>query len=398
MRITWAGTFDPAFGRNRKLARLLELVGADVEQVRFELWAEDRVEEARGGKLRAAVKIVLVLPRLFVALLRSPAPDLYLVSYPGWLDAPVVAAVARIRRRPVLFDPFISLYDTAVVDRRLFAERSLVARVARLLDRWSLRSADLVLADTQAHLDYFGELAGRHLRAGGVLPLGADDSGVAPVPDAAREERLVVFHGTFVPLQGVATIADAAYLLRDDGVRIRMIGDGQDRAVLDARIADLGLSDLDRVGLLPLAELPGEIARATVCLGIFGASDKAGRVVPNKLYECVAVGRPVVTREGPAISTMFSPEEIVTVPAGDPVALAEAIRRLVADPERRESVAAAGHDAYVRRFHEAPLAQRLGEHLDARGRPRGRRRTAAGDGRRGASRRIAPTGRPLPGK
>jgi glycosyltransferase involved in cell wall biosynthesis len=364
MRILWAGTFDPAFARNRKLARLLDLSGTDVERVRFRLWADDRVDEARGGKLRAVLKMLTVYPRLAWTLLRTPAPDAYLVSYPGWFDLPLVALVARIKRRPVVFDPFISLFDTVIADRRMYGSGSLAARATHHVDRWSVRLADLVLADTQAHLDYFRELAPAGTFSGGVLPLGADDTVFAPTGTVGTEDDLVVFHGTFVPLQGVTTIAEAADHLRDDAVRIRVVGDGQDRDALLDRLRELGATNVEWVGLRPLATIPAEIERAAVCLGIFGTSDKAGRVVPNKLYECLAVGRPVITRDSPAIEAMFAPGEVVTVPSDDPGALADAIRRLLSDPDEREAVAAAGHRAYLERFHERTLVQELGRHLD----------------------------------
>jgi glycosyltransferase involved in cell wall biosynthesis len=92
---------------------------------------------------------------------------------------------------------------------------------------------------------------------------------------------------------------------------------------------------------------------------VFGDSDKAGRVVPHKLYESLAMGRPIVTRDGPGIRSLFSEGEVIMVPPADPVALADAIRALVDDTEHRERVAAAGHFAYQQRFHERRLAELL---------------------------------------
>lgn len=358
MRVVWTGTFDPSFSRNRKLARLLELMGAEVDVRRVRVWADDRVAEARSGKLRAALAMLTAVPRLAWTLARTPAPDAYLVSYPGWLDVPVVALFGRIKGRPVVFDPFISLYDTMISDRQMYADASVMARVARAIDRTALRLADVVLADTRAHLDFFEALSGQRATAGGVLPLGADDDVFVPQPSESVVDGLVVFHGTFVPLQGIATIAEAVRSSGDD-VRIRIIGDGQDRAVLDDGLKDVDPARVERVGLIPLDALPAEIGRATVCLGIFGMSDKAGRVVPHKLYECLAVGRPVITRDSPAIATMFEQGELVTVPAGDGVALARAIEELLHDPDRCAAIAAAGHRAYRERFHEDVLAERL---------------------------------------
>jgi glycosyltransferase involved in cell wall biosynthesis len=380
MRILWTGTSAPDFSRNRKLARLLELLDAEVDVRRVRLWDDDRIGAATAGKARAALRMVTVYPRLAWSLLRAPTPDAYLVSYPGWFDVPLVALVARLRRRPVLFDPFISLYDTIVSDRKMFADGSVIARLARSTDRWSLRLADLVLADTQPHLDFFDELAGGHTRAGGVLPLGADDAVFAPRPDAAPRSDLVVFHGTFVPLQGLGTIAEAAAAVGSRGVRVRIIGDGQDRDLLLGRLRERGASGVDWVGLVPLDAVPEEIAVATVCLGVFGASDKAGRVVPNKVYECLAVGRPVITRQSPAIESMFGEGELVTVPPGDPDALAAAILDLVGDTDRRATVAEAGRRAYRERFHEGVLARRLGEHLDRLVATAGARRRRARSG------------------
>ena len=55
--------------------------------------------------------------------------------YPGWFDVLLLAVLARVRRMPVVFDIFISLYDTVVSDRELAAPRSVLGRTCRLVDR-----------------------------------------------------------------------------------------------------------------------------------------------------------------------------------------------------------------------------------------------------------------------
>lgn len=365
MKVTWAGSFEPDFSRNRKLARLLSLIDADVDVVREQVWGPDRVDLASTGKAKALARLTIGVPRLVWRLLRAPAPDLYLVSYPGWFDLPAVWLAGKIRGRPVVFDAFISLFDTLVVDRSLYSPASLVGRVARLVDRIALRLATTVFADTKAHLAYFDVLSPGVLRKGAVLPLGADDSVFYPRPEVEIESKLVMFHGTFVPLQGVTTVIDAARLLESRGVRFVLIGDGQDRVTAESRIAEHGLANVEMAGLMPLANLPNRLATATVCLGIFGDSPKAGRVVPNKVYECLALGRPIVTRESEAIDEMLAREEIATVPPRDPEALAEAITAILEDRDLGERMARAGRDRYERSFHERALAETLGRLLRA---------------------------------
>jgi glycosyltransferase involved in cell wall biosynthesis len=363
VKVVWTGTFEPGFSRNGRLARLMELSGVDVTVIRQRVWDSNRVGVAVKGKRRAVFRALAAYPLLLWRLLWVPAPDLYLVSYPGWLDVPVVRLVAWIRRRPLVFDPFISLYDTMVLDRKLFTERSVSGRLALFFDRVSLRLADAVMADTEPHLRYYDSLSPGVREKGCVLPLGSVDEIFRPRDDVEPDPTLVVFHGTFVPLQGLATIVEAARLLEDEGIRFLIIGDGQDRPVLERLVDEHGLTNVNLIGLVPLDDIPRLVASGAICLGIFGSSDKANRVAPHKLYECLAVGRPVITRASEAVGSLFQEGEVVAVPPADPEALANAIRDLVTDPLRRTQIADAGHRAYRDRFQEEVLASTLHECL-----------------------------------
>lgn len=375
MTVIWAGTFDPAFSRNLKLARLLELIGAEVEVIQEDLWSGDRIALAGKPTSKVLWAAGIAYPRLLWRLIRGSRPDLYLVSYPGWLDVPFIRLAAWIKRCPMVFDPFMSLYDTMISDRGLRSPKSMLARLTRLLDRWSLRLADLVIADTGPQLEFYEQLAGRLRNPGLVIPVGTDDTVFTQEGAGSERGDLVAFHGKLVPLQGVTTIVEAAAILERDGIRTLIIGDGQDRPALDAALRRTG-AGVERRGMVPLVELPGLLGRASVCLGVFGRSDKAGRVVPHKVFDALALGRPVVTRDGEAIRSLFREGEVVTVPPDDPMALAEAIRGLFEDPELRGRVAAAGHAAYMERFHERALAPLLRIALDTALRSRG-----GGDGK-----------------
>src|SRR5207247_1826019 len=90
---------------------------------------------------------------------------------------------------------------------------------------------------------------------------------------------------------------------------------------------------------VPLASLPAELAAAAVVLGVFGASQKAAMVVPNKVWQAAAAGRPLVTRDGPALREVLRPgEHCVACPPADPASLAEAIGSLLDAPGFAESL------------------------------------------------------------
>ena len=114
---------------------------------------------------------------------------------------------------------------------------------------------------------------------------------------------------------------------------------------------------------MPLDQVPREIAAGSLCLGIFGTSAKAGRVVPNKLFECLAVGRPIVTADTAAIREAFT-DEVAVVPPGDAPALAEKIRDLLRQPGHLEALAARGHARFVEQFSAQALGRMLHGYID----------------------------------
>lgn len=360
--VVLAGTFEPSFARNRVIAALLERAGFDVRTVQRSVWGSQRYVLIDAPKARLAARALRAYVSLAWALARAARPDLIVVLYPGYFDMPLVAAIARIRRIPVVFDIFISLHDTVTGDRAMRSSTSFAGRLTRLVDRLACRSADIVLTDTPEHASFYSSLTGLPIERFRTLWLGAQDDVFSPRPGIEPTSRLVTFHGTFIPLQGIDTIVRAAKLVEADGIRVRLIGDGQERSRIEQLVGMLGPSNLELVGALPLTDIPRAIAESALCLGIFGTTPKAGRVVPNKLFECLAVGRPVVTADTPAIRSAFD-REVATVPAGDPTALADAMRELVEDPARLASLAEAGHDRYRRDYDEAALARLLSDHL-----------------------------------
>ena len=375
VRVLLAGTFDPEFARNRVVMSLLERAGFEIEIARRELWGRDRrllVDQPKWGLLRRGM---VAYPSLAATVARRRRPDLIFVPYPGYVDVPVIAPIARARRIPLLFDTFISLYDTIVEDRGLRSRRSLIGRATHAADTVACRLADLVLCDTPAHADYFAAATGVDRDRFRILWLGAQEDVFQPQPDIVPTPNLVVFHGTFVPLQGLPAIVRAAKLLEPEGVRFRIVGDGQERGVVEALVRELDAGNVELPGRVPLREMPREIAAASLCLGIFGTSAKAGRVVPNKVFECLAVGRPIVTADTPAVRDALA-GAVAVVPADDSNALAAEIRTLLADPARLTSLGAAGHERYRRDYSEEALGSLLASYVEELA---GRRATATSD-------------------
>jgi glycosyltransferase involved in cell wall biosynthesis len=286
--------------------------------------------------------------------------DAVVAGYPAQPDALPAKLAARRLGAPLIVDAMISLADTLGGDR---------GRVGRLgsgllagIDWQALRVADVVMADTTANADW---LATRFRIPRGrvrVVPVGAEASRfpAAPPPSGAPS---VLFYGKLAPLHGIETILAAARL---PGVPpIRIIGDGQLGGWLSAELSRDTPAGLSYTTWVPYEGLAGEIANASVCLGVFGTSDKASRVVPNKVFQAMAVGRPVVSADTPGLREVVRDGvEGLLVPPGDADALAAAIRTLASDADLRARMGATARERFLRIGHPERVAARF---LDAIG-------------------------------
>jgi glycosyltransferase involved in cell wall biosynthesis len=322
----------------------LRAAGVEVEERHLPVW-EGRADWRAGAGTVARIGLAELR-------LARPVPgdvDVVIVGYPGQPD--VAAARRAARGRPVVFNALVSLHETLVEDRRRFAPRSPAARALLALDRSALRAADLVVVDTEANAEFLATLAGLPRSRFEVCLVGAEDRLFRP-GWAPAEPWTCLFVGKLIPLHGLETILAAARLARD--VPFRIVGSGQ----LEPLLVDRP-TNLEWVPWVDYELLPQELQRAGCALGVFGRSPKAARVIPNKAYQALACGAPLVTGDTPgARELLTSGENALLVPPGDPDALAEAVRRLRDEPALAERIARAGRSTYERQASEPVLGAR----------------------------------------
>ena len=375
------GTYDRDHSANRLLRRALAGAGFAVEERHQALWEDTREKAAGYFAARSLAGLAVRWARAARRLVRGwhphGPPPLVVVGFGGQLDVLLAARFCR-PRAGLVFAPLVTLSETLVEDRQVFPAGGARARLAAALDRASLRAADVVLADTAAHAEYLVELGAEPSRIAvwhfGVEPEFTTPATRPPVPGQ------VLFYGRYLPLHGIDTIVDAAGLL-GQRARFVLIGSGPERPRLEAAAARRGTHVTWR-GEVPLAVLRDELAAASVALGVFGAGRKAAMVVPNKVYQAAAAGRPLVTRDGPALREVLEPgTHCLACPPADAAALAGAVGQLLATPALGERLGAAARAHVLSRFGAEQVAACLGAILAERlgARPdRGTRGAAAG--------------------
>ena len=157
-------------------------------------------------------------------------------------------------------------------------------------------------------------------------------------PDG-RPPHLVIAVGRLARHKGFDYLLRAAHILysREVDVVVELVGDGPERAALQALAQDLGIADRVRFrGWLPFPEARAAMAGATV---LVHPSDGLGDGLPNVVREAMAVGTPVIGSDVAGIPDALGDECGVMVPPRDAGALADAIERLLGDEPTRRRIA-----------------------------------------------------------
>jgi glycosyltransferase involved in cell wall biosynthesis len=371
VKVCYWGTYDSGYPRNVTLIAGLRKNGAEVVELHEPLWRSTREKLARASAGWFAPGLILrwlgIYFRLGLRLFGERGVDCVVVGYSGHFDMFPAWLLCKLRGVPLVFDAFLSLYEAFVFDRPAIKRGSPKARLLWLVDKHSCALADTVLMDTDEHIKYFCAEFGLRPALFRRSFIGASEDRYFPRPAPSEKNPFTVLHfGRYIPLHGLKYIVRAAAELQADGVRFRFIGDGEELESTLALARKLGLKNSEFIEFMPPDELVGHIAAADVCLGVFGDTEKASRVIPNKVYEAMAMRRPVITGKSPAADELLTDgENCLLTPMADAGALAAAVRRLKADPALAERLAEAGHRLYLERASARALGAELVEIIKA---------------------------------
>lgn len=237
--------------------------------------------------------------------------------------------------------------------------------VERFGERPALSGADLVAAGSEPVAEQAVRLGADPARVL-IVPTGVDPAsltgavaGGSAHPDLA--DRFVVgWVGSFRGFHALERLVDAMADL--PGTTLLLIGDGPERATIEARAAARGVA-VRATGTVPHAELGRHLAAMDVAAVVADAGAPF-HYSPLKLAEYLAAGLPVVVPAVPTITERVAEgRDALIVPPGDTGALRDALRRLRDDPVLRERLAAGASataasfswDAQVARVRDALL-------------------------------------------
>ena len=308
---------------------------------------------------------------------RCGPADAVVVSSPTFFSIGAAWLLARLKRARLIVE-VRDLWPAIFVELGVLTNR----RVIRLLERLELaayRAADEVVVVSEGFRE---NLISRgvppdkvHTIRNGVSldrfdPEAFADPAVRAHLGAHPGDCLVLYAGTHGISHGLPGIADAATRLGGEAVHFAFVGEGSDKPRLQRRVKALGLDNVSLRPGVPHEEVPALLAAADICLVPLRDVPLFSTFIPSKMFEYLAAGKAIVGALDGEAAQILTEAGAVVVPPEDSVALADAIRALADDPERRQLMGKQGRAYVEQRFNRAALAREYRKILDTAGGPR----------------------------
>lgn len=355
MEVCFFGTYEKDYPSNRIIIKGLRKNGINVKECHVSLWEKYRNKH---GKFLNPFSLMTLFARMVWAyfqlaweyLAKHRRSDTVIIGYIGQLDIIFFKFLSMFagKKPKLVFVPLVSLYDTAIVDRNQARKGGIFAKILFNVDKISFRLADIIILDTNEHIRYVSSLFNIDAAKFKRVWVGADNEVFYPVETNETSGKFTaLFFGKFIPLHGIEHIIQAAKLLENDEINFKLIGNGQLYEKMRILSEKLDTNNIDFMSWVEYNELVKEINNADVILGIFGGSEKASRVIPNKVFQAIACRKAVVTGDTPAIRELFSDRKnIIMCKNGDPESIKESLLKLKCEKNLKDTVAVGGYALY----------------------------------------------------
>ena len=338
LTVCFFGIYNPEYSRNRVLINGLKENGVEV--------LECRTSKKNLIKYFDLIKKHWKIRNQY---------DVLFVAFPGFQSM----ILARfLTGKKIVYDSFTSIYDSEVNDRKNTKKGSLKAKYFWFLDWLSCKLANKILLDTNENIKYYISEFGIKKEKFERVFVGTDTSIFRPKEKIKYNNKFIVhFHGSNIPLQGVDCVLESAKLLeREKDIQFNIVGSN-----IKKEYEGNGFENINFMENVPYTELPNYINKADICLGIFGDTEKAQRVIPNKVFECVACEKAVITLDTPAIRELFDENDLCLIFSDSVEELVQAILDLKNNPEKIDYLAQNGYNRLIQNVKIKKLGSQLKE-------------------------------------
>lgn len=349
MKVLYFGTFEKDYSRNVIFIESMKSVGIEVKVINEEVKEKDALKYRNFTNLfKLGFKFVKAYFSLIIKLLKIKDSKCLFIGYPSHLDVIFFYLPAKIKGMKIFFNPLVSLYDTFVLDRKIFKENSPIAKILYIIDKLAFSLSDIIFIDTKTHQEFLSKFFKIKDDKFKVVPVGAMkeffNDGIS---EKKRNDFTVLYVGKYIPLHGVDVIVKSAKILEGKNIKFIFVGKGQLYEYIRNMVEENNIKNIEFIDWLDRKELKELINSCHIVLGVFKGTGKAIRVIPNKVYDALASGAIVITANTSAVKEFFKDkEELILVEPDNPSDLAEKILWVYYNYQEGEKIAIKGHKRF----------------------------------------------------
>jgi glycosyltransferase involved in cell wall biosynthesis len=298
--------------------------------------------------------------------LRSGPIDLVMGTSPPIFQAFSAWVVAFWRRKPFLLE-IRDLWPEFAIDMGVLKNPVLI-QLSRGLERFLYARATHLVVNSPAYRDYLIAKGVSEAKIS-LIPNGVDVKMFDPAADGSairlelglEGKYIITYAGALGLANDLTTVLRAAGELRDDpALHFLFVGDGKERARLEAQAQDQALPNVTFAGSRPKTAMPDLLAASDACLAILQDIPMFRTTYPNKVFDYMAAGRPTLLAiDGVIREVIEAAHGGIFVPPGDAGALAQAARDLSQDPQRGRQMGEAARAYVVEHFDRDQQAAQL---------------------------------------
>jgi glycosyltransferase involved in cell wall biosynthesis len=171
---------------------------------------------------------------------------------------------------------------------------------------------------------------------------------------------IVLYAGAHGISNDLGVVLRAAKLLVESPIHIVLVGDGKEKAQLRRLAQEMRLANVTFVDPVAKHAMPSVLAAADACIAILKPLPEYRSTYPNKVFDYMAAGRPVVLAIDGVIRQVVEAGRCgIYVEPGDPSALAAALAELAADRSRAATMGRSGRDYLVANFSRSAASRSL---------------------------------------
>ncbi len=240
----------------------------------------------------------------------------------------------------------------------------LLIRLSNWLERFLYRHADLLVVNSPGFIKHIEDRGGRIIQ---LVPNGVDPEMFDPANDGGQFRQAHHLQKKFIALyagaHGVSNdlevvLAAASICSSDPRIMYVLVGDGKEKANLQKLSQDMGLTNVFFLPPVAKEEMSGVLAAADACIAILKPVEMYKTTYPNKVFDYMAAGRPVVCAiDGVIREVIETARAGIFVPPGNARALADAVMHLSTHSREGSQMGSNGREYVAQHFNRASLSQ-----------------------------------------